>query len=183
MFEIEEHDDGSRTIWCGDHDPMNRMKGMHGVCLHPGRAYLELKVRLYNRTPFVQTFLWWANAAARVHERYQSFFPADVHYVADHAKRAMSTFPLCEGVYYGVDYGRREREGIPTGEMPWQFRPPGNYAPNDLSWYANIPVPTSYMALGSQRGFFRRLRSRAASRVCARRQPSHRPRKEAVDLG
>ena len=38
--------------------------------------------------------------------------------------------------------------------MPWQFRPPGNYAPNDLSWYANIPVPTSYMALGSQEDFF-----------------------------
>jgi tetratricopeptide (TPR) repeat protein len=152
--QIEEHGDGSRTIWCGDHDPMNRLKGMHGVCLHPGRAYVELKVRLYNRTPFVQTFLWWANAAVRVHERYQSFFPTDVHYVADHAKRAMSTFPLCEGVYYGVDYGSRERDGIPPGETPWQFRPPGNYAPNDLSWYANIPVPTSYMALGSQEDFF-----------------------------
>lgn len=152
--QIEEHDDGSRTVWCGDHDPMNRLKGMHGVCLHPGRAYLELKVRLYNRTPFVQTFLWWANAAVRVHERYESFFPADVHYVADHAKRATSTFPLCEGVYYGVDYGRRRYGGIPTAEMPWQFRPPGNYAPNDLSWYANIPVPTSYMAMGSQEDFF-----------------------------
>ena len=96
--QIEEHADGSRTVWCSDHDPMNRLKGMHGVCLHPGRAYVELKVRLYNRTPFVQTFLWWANAAARVHERYQSFFPPDVHYVADHAKRATSKFPLCEGV-------------------------------------------------------------------------------------
>jgi hypothetical protein len=39
---IEERADGSRTVWLGDHDPMNRLKGMHGVCLHPGRAYLEL---------------------------------------------------------------------------------------------------------------------------------------------
>jgi tetratricopeptide (TPR) repeat protein len=151
---IEAHDDGSRTVWLSDHDPMNRLKGMHGVCLHPGRAYVELKVRLYNRTPFAQTFLWWANAAARVHERYQSFFPPDVHYVADHAKRAMSTFPLCEAVYYGVDYGDRGREGVPAGEVPQQFVPPGNYAPNDLSWYANIPVPTSYMAMGSHEDFF-----------------------------
>ena len=30
--------DGSRTVWCSDHDPMTRMKGMHGVCLHPGQA-------------------------------------------------------------------------------------------------------------------------------------------------
>ena len=59
-FEIEEHADGSKTIWCSDHDPMCRMKGMHGICLHPGKSVLELKVRAYNRTPFTQTFLWWA---------------------------------------------------------------------------------------------------------------------------
>ena len=74
-FEVEENADGSKTLWCSDHDPMARMKGMHGVCLHPGSACLELKVRAYNRTPYVQTFLWWANVATRVHEAYQSFFP------------------------------------------------------------------------------------------------------------
>ena len=58
---------------------MARMKAMHGVCLHPGRALVKLKVRAYNRTPFVQTFLWWANVATRVHEGYQSFFPPDVY--------------------------------------------------------------------------------------------------------
>ena len=131
---IERHSDGSQTIWSSDHDPMNRLKGMHGVCLHPGKAYLELKVRLYNRTPYVQTFLWWANAGVHVHERYQSFFPPDVHYVADHAGRAISSFPVCNGVYYGIDYRAR----------------PGR---NDLSWYANIPVPTSYMALASRGDF------------------------------
>lgn len=60
-FQIEEHADDSRTIWCSDHDPMNRLKGMHGICLQPGKAYIELKVRLYNRTSLIQTFLWWAN--------------------------------------------------------------------------------------------------------------------------
>jgi hypothetical protein len=58
-----------------------------------------------------QTFLWWANVATDVHERYQSFFPEDVRYVADHAKRAMSTFPLRSGRYYGVDYGARGEKG------------------------------------------------------------------------
>jgi tetratricopeptide (TPR) repeat protein len=150
---IERHEDGSQTIWSSDHDPMNRLKGMHGVCLHPERAYVELKVRLYNRTPFVQTFLWWANVAAHVHEWYQSFFPPDVHYVADHARRAMSSFPLCNGVYYGVDYGARGLGGVPVDEQPRQFVPPGGYPSNDLSWYANIPVPTSYMALHSDKDF------------------------------
>ncbi|HVU34673.1 MAG TPA: DUF5107 domain-containing protein, partial [Opitutaceae bacterium] len=178
---VEEDEDGSKTVWLSDHDPLQRMKGMHGVCLRPGRAVLELRVRAYNRTPFPQTFLWWANVATEVHEGYQSFFPPDVHYVADHAKRAMSAYPRCRDHYYGIDYGRRARDGVPAAEIPRQFTPPwapkpartneaaanasGNgqtrrdnplpaYAPNDLSWYANIPVPTSYMAMGSREDFF-----------------------------
>jgi tetratricopeptide (TPR) repeat protein len=173
---LERHPDGSVTLWCSDHDPMARMKGMHGVCLHPGRAVLELKVRAYNRTAFTQTFLWWANVATRVHEAYQSFFPPDVHYVADHARRSMSAFPLARGTYYGVDYGKRARQGVPGPEIPPRFIPPHclrttarparlpaeakrdpplpRYAPNDLSFYANIPVPTSYMAMGSREDFF-----------------------------
>jgi tetratricopeptide (TPR) repeat protein len=165
-FEIEQHPDGSKTIWCSDHDPMCRMKGMHGVCLHPGKSFLELKVRAYNRTPFVQTFLWWANVATRVHEAYQSFFPPDVYYVADHARRSMSEYPLAEGFYYGVHYGERGERGISSNEVPSQFVPPHcpgaknkpaempDYAPNDLSFYGNIPVPTSYMCLGSRQDFF-----------------------------
>ena len=167
-FEIETHADGSKTVWCGDHDPMCRMKGMHGVCLHPDKALVELKVRAYNRTPFVQTFLWWANVATRVHEAYQSFFPPDVQYVADHARRSMSEYPLAKGFYYGVNYGKRGRDGIPANEIPRQFIPPHchnskrsiqdskppNYAPNDLSFYANIPTPCSYMCLGSREDFF-----------------------------
>lgn len=167
-FEIENGADGSKIIWCSDHDPMTRMKGMHGVCLHPGRAYFELKVRAYNRTPFTQTFLWWANVATRVHEAYQSFFPPDVYYVADHARRSMSEYPLAKNFYYGVNYGERGQKGIPQNEIPSQFVPPyclnsnfefrisslPKYVPNDLSFYANIPVPTSYMCMGSKEDFF-----------------------------
>lgn len=166
--QIERHADGSVTVWCSDHDPLARMKGMHGVCLHPGRAMVELKVRAYNRTRLTQTFLWWANVATRVHEAYQSFFPPDVHYVADHARRSTSAYPLAQGKYYGVDYANRGRKGVPKGERPRQFVPPhsGNletrrrcpalpdYAPNDLGFYANIPTPCSYMCVESEHDFF-----------------------------
>ncbi|MFT3869762.1 MAG: DUF5107 domain-containing protein [Nibricoccus sp.] len=171
--QIEKHPDGSVTVWLSEHDPMARMKGMHGVCVRPDSAAIELKARAYNRTPHPQTFLWWANVATRVHEQYQSFFPTDVTFVADHAKRAMSRFPLCEETYYGVNYGMRGKHGIPAMEVPNQFIPPHaaanstngsqpvansqkhpSYNPADLSWYANIPVPTSYMAMGSQDDFF-----------------------------
>jgi tetratricopeptide (TPR) repeat protein len=137
---IEKDADGSITAWFSEHDPMARMKGMHGVRLRPGVSTLELRVRVYNRTDDVQTQLFWANAAVRAHEDYQSFFPPDVTAVADHAKRAMSTYPLCRGSYYGVDYAARARN--PAEGQPGRAR-------NDLSWYANIPVPTSYMCVGS----------------------------------
>jgi tetratricopeptide (TPR) repeat protein len=160
-FSIEEHADGSKTVWLSDHDPICRMKGMHGVCLHPDQAVMELKVRVNNRTTLPQTFLWWANAGIRVHESYQSFFPPDVYYVADHARRSTSTYPLCQGSYYGVNYGERARQGMPEDERPSNFLPPHcggsapvKYPPNDLSWYANIPTPCSYMCMGTKEDFF-----------------------------
>ncbi len=134
-YFIEEEADGARTVWMSEIDPLARMKGMHGVRIRPGSSLLELRVRLFNRTPLTQTFLWWANVCALVHDNYQSFFPEDVHYVADHAVRAMSGFPVSQDNYYGVPYGER----------------PGR---NDLRWYKNIPVPTSYMVCETGFDFF-----------------------------
>jgi tetratricopeptide (TPR) repeat protein len=120
---------------------------MHGVRLRPDSTLIELKVRLFNRSEVHQTFLWWANVAARVHADYQSFFPSDVTVVADHAKRAISTFPVATGSYYGVDYpSRRDLDSRPDSPR----RVPGDR----LDWPRNIPVPTSYMCLGSQGDFF-----------------------------
>ena len=133
--EIEKGKDGSVTVWLSDHDPLTRMRGTHGICLKPGSCLVELKARLTNRTPFTQTFLWWANVAARVHDQYESFFPPDVEYVADHAVRAMSSFPEALQKYYGVDYAARK-------------------GANDLCWYKNIPVPTSYMICATKYDFF-----------------------------
>jgi tetratricopeptide (TPR) repeat protein len=133
-WTIERAADHSVTVWMSEHDPLTRLKGMHGVRLTPDSSLIELRVRLFNRTPYLQTFLWWANAAVKVHEDYQSFFPPDVYYVADHAKRAISSFPIASGLYYGVDYQKR----------------PGA---NDLRFYKNIPVPTSYMVVESKYGF------------------------------
>jgi tetratricopeptide (TPR) repeat protein len=134
-WSIEGDADGSQTVWLSEHEPMGRMKVMVGIRLRPGRSYVEAEARVYNRTPLTQTFLWWANVGVHVHDRYEIFFPPDVWYVADHAKRAMSTFPIARGLYYGVDYGANPEGGT------------------DLRWYRNIPVPTSYMAMGSRHDF------------------------------
>ena len=158
---IEEHADGSRTVWLSEHDPMLRMKGMVGICLSPGKSLVEAKVRLYNRTPLPQTFLWWANVAVRVHDQYQAFFPPDVTFVADHAKRAISSFPIARNSYYGVDYR------------------PGT----DISWYKNIPVPTSYMVTESKYDFFGGYDHARKAGLVHTSNHHVAPGKEAVDLG
>ncbi len=132
---IEEEEDGAKTVWMSEYDPMYRLKGMHGIRLRPDSALVELRGRLFNRTAITQTFLWWANVAVEVHQDYQSFFPPDVHYVADHAVRAMSCFPVAENHYYGIPYHER----------------PGR---NDLRKYENITVPTSYMICDTNYDFF-----------------------------
>lgn len=128
---IEVNEDGSVTVWCSELERMFRTKGMAGFTLYPDKAYLEIKVKLFNRTPHPQTFLWWANPAVKVNDEYQSVFPPDVNAVFDHGKRDVSSFPIATGMYYKVDYSA----GI------------------DISRYKNIPVPTSYMAIRSRYNF------------------------------
>lgn len=139
-WEIENEPDGAITVWNFDNDPMTRMSGAHGIRLRPGSSVIEARVRLYNRSDLPQTFLWWANVAARVNDHYQSFFPEDVHAVADHAKRAVTGFPRATAPYYGIDYPARVDANQPDADR--------------LDFYKNIPVPTSYMVANTKENFF-----------------------------
>jgi tetratricopeptide (TPR) repeat protein len=130
-YTTSENSDGSKTVWVNEVERMFHTKGMVGFTLHPDKAYIEIKVELYNRSKLPQTFLWWANPAVKVNDYYQSVFPPDVNAVFDHGKRDVSDFPIATGTYYKVDYS------------------PGT----DISMYKNIPVPTSYMAINSDYDF------------------------------
>jgi hypothetical protein len=130
-YTLQENEDGSKTVWVSEIELMFRTKGMAGFTLHPGKAYLEIKAQLYNRTSVPQTFLWWANPAVAVNDHTQSVFPPDVNAVFDHGKRDVSKFPIATGTYYKMDYSK----GV------------------DISRYKNIPVPTSYMAYKSDYDF------------------------------
>ncbi|WP_183557423.1 DUF5107 domain-containing protein [Mucilaginibacter sp. SP1R1] len=130
-YTLEEHADGSKTVWVNEVERMFHTKGMAGFTLRPDTAYIEIKAKLFNRSALPQTFLWWANPAVKVNDHYQSVFPPDVNAVFDHGKRDVSDFPIATGTYYKVDYS------------------PGT----DISMYKNIPVPTSYMAINSDYDF------------------------------
>ena len=128
---ITKNPDGSSTLWLSELEPMWQLKSTLGLTLYPGKAFLEISIRLFNATPLRQSFHLWTNPAVHVNDQYQSVFPPDVQAVYDHGKRDVSTFPIARGEYYKVDYSR----GV------------------DISWYKNIPVPTSYMAAESDYDF------------------------------
>ncbi len=123
---IEEKGNGEKIAWIGEVEPLNRMKGMAGITLCPGRSYIKAEVRLYNRTPFIQPFMWWANLAVPVNENYKIIFPPDTEWVNDHDRRAVIGWPIAKGIYQTArpyDYG--------TG--------------TDLSDYNSISVNSSFM--------------------------------------
>ncbi|MDS7913097.1 DUF5107 domain-containing protein [Klebsiella pasteurii] len=130
-FTISENEDGSKTVWVGETEPMHGLQVMTGFTLRPERAALEIGSRVYNSNATPRHFLWWANPAVKGGDGHQSVFPPDVNAVFDHGKRAVSAFPIATGTYYKVDYSA----GV------------------DISRYKNVPVPTSYMAEKSEYDF------------------------------
>ena len=123
---IEENADGGKTVWTGEVEPFNRMKGMAGITLDPGRSYIKAKVRVYNRTAFPQVFMWWANLAVPVNDNYRTVFPPDCEWVNDHDRRAILEWPIAKGVYKTA--------------RPYDF---GDGT--DLSHYSAVKVPSSYL--------------------------------------
>lgn len=135
-YEIIENSDGSVTVWMSEIEKMSRMVGKVGITVYPDKAYVESKGSSYNYSDMPQNFLWWANIAVHVHDKYETFFPLDVKFVADHGKRDMTSYPFADTIYYNVDYP----------SLPKEKR--------NITNYDNIPVPMSYMALGSDFDFF-----------------------------
>ena len=131
-YKLEESADGSVTLWMSEHEPMNRMKGMLGVYVYPGKAFFELKVRLFNRTPLPQPFLWWINTAVHVNENYQLIFPPDVESVTFHSRAYMADYPVAHQKYAGLDWSK----GV------------------DISWAGKVEGTTSYFANPSKFDFF-----------------------------
>jgi tetratricopeptide (TPR) repeat protein len=121
---IEEHPDGGKTLWVGETDLRHRMKWIIGLTLRPDRSYIEATLKIFNRTPFAHSFLYWANPAVHANEQYQVLFPPGTEFATFHGKNQFSSWPISHQVYNGADY----TAGV------------------DLSWWKNHPKPTSFFA-------------------------------------
>ncbi len=129
-YTIENQPDGSATAWVGEMEIRHRMRWVVGLTVYPGKSYLEATLKPINRTPFVQSFLFFANAGTHANDDYQVFFPPGTEYVTYHGKNQFARWPVSREVFNEIDY---------TTDV-------------DLSWWKNHPEWTSMFAWNYERG-------------------------------
>ncbi|MEA3421139.1 MAG: DUF5107 domain-containing protein, partial [Acidobacteriota bacterium] len=130
-YTLVENPDGSRTLWFGEMELRHRMKWIIGLTLYPDKSYIETTVKLFNSTPYIHSFLYWANVAVHANENYQIIFPPSTEFATYHGKNQFSNWPESHEIYRGVDYTK----GV------------------DISWWKNIPAPSSFFAWNYKEDF------------------------------
>jgi tetratricopeptide (TPR) repeat protein len=131
-YTLEEAEDGSKTVWVGETELRHRMKWLVGMTLRPDRSYIEMTVKVFNRTPAAQSFLFWINPAVHANTNYQVLFPPSVEWAVQHAKPEFASWPIAKQVYGANDYTR----GV------------------DISWWRNHSSPVSFFAWDCREDFF-----------------------------
>lgn len=123
--------DGSAVVRVGELELRHRMRWVVELRLRPDSCCVEQTVRLVNRTPVANSFLFFANIAVHANADYQVIFPPDTRWVTNHGKREFSRWPISDSIYNGIDF----RKGV------------------DVSWWKNHPSPISMFAWGSEMDF------------------------------
>jgi len=132
-YTPEENPDGSKTVWVGEIELRHRLKWLVGITLYPGKSYLEVSARIFNRTPLIHSLLYWANVSVHADSSYQVIFPPSLEYATGHGKHAFTTWPLASGTRV--------------------LNNPGYSPGDDLSWWKNHPSPISLFAINCHEDF------------------------------
>lgn len=92
-YQIVENADGSKTVWIGETELRQRLKWDIALTMYPGKSYIEAKFIMQNRTPLMQTFLYWANVSVHANNDYQVQFPPQTVYGTSHSKTQYTNWP------------------------------------------------------------------------------------------
>jgi tetratricopeptide (TPR) repeat protein len=109
-YALQENADGSVTAWIGEIEIRHRMKWRLGITLFPGRSYIEARLVPYNRSPFLHSMLYFANAGVHANDDYQVVFPPNTEWVTQHAKAEYAAWPIAHENYNHVDFKAQGRE-------------------------------------------------------------------------
>jgi len=124
-WKTEENPDGSKTIWVGETELRQRMKWSVGVTIYPDRSWVEARVKVVNRTPYIQSLLYWANVSVHCNEDYEVIFPPSTQFGVDHHKVYFTRWPYGEatkGSGETVDLSRwKNYTGDSRSIFAWNF--------------------------------------------------------------
>ena len=93
-YQVTENTDGSKTIWIGETELRQRLKWDIALSMYPGKSYIEAKFIMQNRTPVMQTFLYWANVSVHANKDYQVQFPPHTEFGTSHSKTQYTDWPV-----------------------------------------------------------------------------------------
>lgn len=130
-YTIVHNDDGSATVWTGETERDQGLRGVIGITLYPGRSYIEAVYRLANPNDVTRNFLFWANVAVTAHENFRTFWPPSQEIGVFHDNKSFTRWPVSHEVYRGIDY----TSGV------------------DLTWWKNHPDPVSFFFWQGREGF------------------------------
>ena len=130
-YEIEEHEDGRKTVWINTTDRLMRVNILIGYTIYPNSSIVEMTIAPRNRTAISNAFLFWANPTVYCDSAYQVIFPPSVQYVTHHGKREMTAWPIADSRYGNFDF---------TGM--------------DISWWKNTHVASSFFSWDPREDYF-----------------------------
>ena len=94
-WRLVENPGGSRTIWTGEIERVYGMRWSAGVTVHPGRNWVEGKVRLFNCTPYPHSFQYWGNCGVRGTPEFRLITPGEI--ATSHGKHRFYRWPVHNG--------------------------------------------------------------------------------------
>lgn len=130
-YTTVNNEDGSKTVWIGEHEPRHGMRWSIGITLFPGKSYFKAQGRIHNATPLTHTFLYWANVATHTNKDYQTIFPPSAQTVTFHSKTDFARWPISKEVFRGADF----TNGV------------------DISWWDNVKESNSFFVHELQEDF------------------------------
>jgi tetratricopeptide (TPR) repeat protein len=91
-FATSREPDGGASVWVGNVDRPYGMQWRVQLTLRPGRACLEQKTTLYNRSDTRHRFYWWTNAGVQVWDDSRILYPMEL--TAAHGFADIDTWPV-----------------------------------------------------------------------------------------
>jgi hypothetical protein len=120
QFATVQSEDGSASAVVGAVDRVSGMEWRVTYTLHPEKAYLEQRVRLYNRGDARQRYHWWSNAAIRLGEA-PLIFTLPAYVTEPHGPGKLESWPVSAS---GVDRSSTANHKESTGFFAYASREP-----------------------------------------------------------